>query len=396
MPSNANSIDRRRFVKLSAASTGLALGGVSMAEETSKTGADGGMKYRPLGKTGLKVSEIGFGSYGFNNPALLSAALDAGMNFICTSADYQDGAAEEAIGKAIGKVGNRRDEIVIFTGTEVRRGNKTKKEILETLDGSLKRLGTDHIDVMRSHNIMEPGHLKNEAFFEAFEEAKKAGKALHAGMSCHTRMQECISTAIDDGRIEVILCRYNFMPYQDQPPLEDALFERAKEKGIGVAVFKIDAGKRQNEIKDLESGGLTLTQAAAKWALSNPNVASICAGITNFNQIKEYSGAVGKKLGQAEIDMLQRYADEMYDKYCRHCGTCESSCPYGVAVADVMRYAMYFRYYGREKDSMNLYASLPKECTAAGCSSCDAPCQGACPFGRRIREGLVEAHGMLI
>jgi len=56
--------------------------------------------------------------------------------------------------------------------------------------------------------------------------------------------------------------------------------------------------------------------------------------------------------------MLRRYAVEMYDKYCRFCGTCEASCPHEVAVADVMRYAMYFRYYGREKAAMRHYRSL--------------------------------------
>ena len=57
--------------------------------------------------------------------------------------------------------------------------------------------------------------------------------------------------------------------------------------------------------------------------------------------------------------MLRTYAGQMYDKYCRFCATCEASCPHEVAVADVMRYAMYFKYYGREKDSMKLYGELP-------------------------------------
>lgn len=388
MSSKPDFMDRRSFVRLGAVSTGMAIGGVSLAEGSEEKETSGGMKYRPLGKTGLKVSEIAFGTYGFNNPELLSAALDAGINLICTCADYQDGRAEEAVGKAIGK---RRDDLIIFTGTGIRRGT-TKEKILATLDTSLKRLGTDRVEIFRTHSIDDPDRVRIDELFEAFEEAKKAGKALHLGLSGHGRnLQSCLNAAVDDGRFEAILCRYDFSSYSDQ----QKIFNRAAKKGIGTVVFKISAGERQKEIKDLETGGLSFRQATVKWALSNPDVSSVCAAITNFDQIKEYCGAVGKKLGRAEIEMLQRYAGWVYDKYCRNCGTCEASCPHGVAVADVMRYAMYFKYYGREKDSMKLYASLPRERIAAACLSCDGPCQGACPYGRKVRDGLVEAHEML-
>jgi predicted aldo/keto reductase-like oxidoreductase len=85
----------------------------------------------------------------------------------------------------------------------------------------------------------------------------------------------------------------------------------------------------------------------------------------------------------------------MYDRYCRFCATCESSCPRGVAVADVMRYAMYFSYYGREKEATRLYGELPETATARACAGCRGPCDAACPFGRRVREGLIEAHARL-
>jgi predicted aldo/keto reductase-like oxidoreductase len=90
--------------------------------------------------------------------------------------------------------------------------------------------------------------------------------------------------------------------------------------------------------------------------------------------------------------MLDRYAREMRDKYCRFCRTCEGRCPHGAAVADVMRYAMYFSGYGREKEAMRLYAALPRERSAGACATCPGPCEGACPFGRAIRAGMVAAH----
>jgi aryl-alcohol dehydrogenase-like predicted oxidoreductase len=349
------------------------------------------MRYRPLGKTGLKVSEISFGTYGFNNPALLSAALDAGINLVCTCADYQDGQAERSVGEAIAKIGNRRDELIIMTGTRI-TAEATKEGILATLDASLGRLQTDHVEIFRTHNVGEPADLRVAALFEAFEAAKKAGKTSHLALSGHRGgLQDCLNAAIDDGRFEAFLCKYDFASYEDQ----EAIVHRASEAGIGTIAFKTNAGARQKEIKDLEAGGLSLDQASAKWALSNPDITSVCAGITNFDHIEEFCGAVGKPPSAAESAMLGRYADLMHDQYCRFCAACEPACPHHVAVADINRYAMYFKYYGREKDSMRLYSGLDRERSAAHCLDCEGHCQGNCPFGRQIRSGLVEAHDML-
>ena len=93
--------------------------------------------------------------------------------------------------------------------------------------------------------------------------------------------------------------------------------------------------------------------------------------------------------------MLERYAKAVDREYCRFCGSCEGSCPHGVAVADVMRYSMYFRSYKREKDSMELYGALPASTRASACQSCDGACRRACPFGREVRGGLLQAHADL-
>jgi predicted aldo/keto reductase-like oxidoreductase len=349
------------------------------------------MRFRTLGKSGLKVSEIAFGSYGFNNPELLSAALERGVNFICTCADYQNGRAEEAIGEAISKVPGSRNKLVIMTGTAVGSG-KTKQAILATLNSSLRRLRTDRVDIFKVHDVDDPAQLKVESFFEAFAEAKKAGKVGHLGMSGHGRnLRQCLNTAIDDGRYELIQCRYDFSSYADI----GEIFDRAAKKGIGAVVFKVSAGERQKEIKDLEGKGRSFRQATVKWALSRPSVSSFCAGITSFDDVKELCGAVGQQMTSADWEMLDRYAHAVEHKYCRNCGRCEPACPHGVAVADVMRFAMYFRYYHREKDSMLRYSALPAERRALPCGDCPGYCEAACPHQRRVRAGLVEAHSML-
>jgi len=387
----SRNIDRRRFLKLGAAASGFAISSCGASGEESFRAADYEMRYRPLGDTGLEVSEISFGSYGFDNPSLLLAALDAGINTICTSGNYQNGRAEESIGEALATIGNRRDDLVLFTGDVVRDG-VTKRNILDSIDASLRRLQTEHLDIYRVTGVSSPDDLRVDAFHEAFDEARRAGKVGHLGMSGHHGgMQECLEAATADGRYKVLFTKYDFASYPDQ----DRILSQAAKSGLGTLVFKTNAGNRKSEIKDLEAGGLSFEQATVKWALGNPDVASVCVGITNFDQIGEYAAAVGSRLERSEVAMLRRYSDEMYDKYCRFCAACEAGCPHGVAIAEVNRYAMYFKYYGREKDSMRLYETLSAGRAADPCESCGGACDAGCPFGRGVRAELVEAHRLL-
>jgi predicted aldo/keto reductase-like oxidoreductase len=204
-------------------------------------------------------------------------------------------------------------------------------------------------------------------------------------------MQAVLNAAIDDGRFEVFFIKYDFVSYPDQA----GILRRAAERGIGTMVFKTNAGNRKNEIKDLEAGGLSFPQATVKWALTNPDVSSVAVSMTNFNTIRQFTSEMKTGVSAAEVAMLRRYADEMYNRYCRFCGDCETSCPHGVAVADVNRYAMYFSGYGREKEAMRRYQDLERSCSAEACSDCEGPCDAACPFGRPVRAELLEAHRRL-
>lgn len=390
MPTDTDETDRRTFLQIAAAASGLALVGCRPGPERTDA-APREMRYRPLGRTGLRVSEIAFGAHGVDNPPLARAALDAGINTFCTSGQYLDGREEEALGRAIRESGRPREGLVLFTGNLVRPGD-TVRGVLDDIDASLRRLGTDYVDVYYAGAVRFPSELGVAAFHEAIEEAKRTGKVKHLGMSGHNGgMQECMNSAIEDGRFDVFFVKYDFVSYPDQA----AILRRAAERGMGTVVFKTNAGNRQNEIKDLEAGGLSFRQATVKWALTNPDVAGVAVTLTNYRMLRELSAAVGSLPTAAELGMLHRYREEMVDKVCRFCGTCEAGCPRGVAVADVMRYAMYFKYYGREKEAMTLYASLPRRNAADGCAACEGACDRACPFGRGVQAELVEAHRMM-
>jgi aryl-alcohol dehydrogenase-like predicted oxidoreductase len=392
MVSRRAPIDRRRFFTLGAAASGLAVGASPSDEPRAEARTSSGMRYRPLGRTGLRVSEIAFGAHQVHNPPLMQAALDAGINTFCTSDSYLDGREEESIGQVIRAIGpGRRDDLVLVTGDQIRPGT-TRQRVQSLIETSLRRLGTDHIDVYCASEACSPGDLRLDGLFEAFEEARRAGKVSHLAVSGHCGgMQEVLNAAIDDGRFRMLFTKYDFVSY----PEVGQILHRAAERGIGTMVFKVDAGGRQKEIRDLERGGMSFRQATLKWALSNPDVASVAVTITSFEQIREATGAVGSSLTEAESEMLRRYAREMHDRYCRFCRTCERRCPRGAAVAEVMRYAMYFSSYGREKEAMRLYAALSAGRSAAGCNGCAGPCEGACPFGRAIRSEMVSAHRRL-
>lgn len=392
MVSLRKTVDRRSFLKLGAAASGVVVGGCGGHEgSTTSSPTTFELGYRPLGGTGLRVSEVAFGAHGLDRPDLMQAALDAGINTVCVSGHYLDGREEEALGEAMSALGRRREEVVIISGTMVPQGTSTQR-VLDDIDASLLRLRTDHIHVFLTFQLTSPSDLRVDALYEAFERARDAGKVGHLGLSSHAGgMQAILNAAIDDGRFEVFFIKYDFVSYPDQAEI----LRRAAERGIGTMVFKTNAGNRKNEIKDLEAGGLSFQQATVKWALTSPEVASVAISMTNFDTIRQYTAAMGRGLSAAEVAMLRRYADEMYDQYCRFCGECEASCPHGVAVADVNRFAMYFGGYGREKEAMHLYRTLPPSRSADSCDECMGPCDAACPFGRQVRAELLQAHRRL-
>jgi aryl-alcohol dehydrogenase-like predicted oxidoreductase len=391
MASHRRTIDRRNFLKLGAVASGVAVGGCGTPEEATTATSTFEFDYRPLGDTGLEVSEVSFGAHGLDRPDLMRAALDAGINTFCVSGNYLDGMEEKALGEAMSALGSRRDHIVIVTGNDIRPGMSLQR-VLDDIDASLRRLRTDHLHVYLTSDVRTPEDLQVDALYEGFERARDAGKVGHLGLSSHAGgMQRLLNAAIDNGHIEVFFIKYDFVSYPDQ----DAILRRAAELGIGTMVFKTNAGNRQREIEDLEAGGLSFPQATVKWALTNQYVSSVSVSMTNFDTIRQYSAAAATPLSSAEIAMLRRYADEMYDRYCRFCGECEASCPRGVAVADINRFAMYFSYYGREKEAMRRYHALPDRCSAKACNDCTGPCDAACPFGRLVRAELLEAHRLL-
>ena len=384
-------LDRRSFLGLGVAGAGLAMGCGRAGDDTLATMVLPDMRFRTLGNTGLEVSEIAFGAHGVDNPPLMAAALDAGINTFCTSGRYLDGMEEAALGDAMADLASDRDRLVVMTGNAPRRAD-TVASILADIEASLRRLRTDVIDIYYNASLETAAQVRSEPLHEAIERACQAGKVRHLGLSAHGGdLQTVLRVALQDPLYDVFFIKYDFMSY----PQLDALLDRAADQGVGTLVFKTTAGNRQHEIRDLEKGGLSFRQATLKWALMNPAVASVAVTLTSFADIEECLGAVGTAVDRAEVAMLQRYADVMRHRVCRFCRSCEAHCPHDVAIADVNRHAMYLACYGRVDEATRWYRELPASRSAAACADCDGVCDAGCPFGRRVRDELVAAHRQL-
>ena len=365
-------------------------------------------RYVTLGRTGLEVADIGFGSSRLRDgqERLVEHAMARGINYFDTAEGYTDGAAERVIGKAIR---GKRDQVILatkmFAGTDTSR-----QTMMATLDDSLRRLGSDHVDIFFNHAVNDVDRLRNDEWFEFVAQASKQGKFRFAGLSGHAgRLVECIDHGLDEDMLDVILVGYNFGQdpafYEaftrsfdlvaNQPDLPRVL-ARAHRQGVGTIAMKVLRGARLNDMRPYETGGHTYAQAAFRWALSNPDIDATIVSMTSVELIDEYLGASGSVVASAEDRrLLEHYAQLNGDTFCRHaCNQCEGACPYGVPISDVLRTRMYAVDYRDVQFARDEYAMLAVNASAcAGCSG--APCQGACPHGLSIHALCRPVHGML-
>ncbi len=269
------------------------------------------MKYRNLGKTGIPISEIGFGcmSLGKNSDTqsirLVHQAIDAGINYFDTADIYDAGDNEKLIGKAIKE---HRNKIVLATkvGNKIKPGGGTgfdwdpsKKHILKAIDESLKRLQTDYINLYQLHGgtIDDP----IDETIEAFEILKQQGKILHYGIS--SIRPNVIREYVKRSNIESVMMQYSLL---DRRP-EEAMLSLLEEHKISMMargalaqgllidkppkeyVQQSTAGvKNMKELLILLSGTKEKSaDAAIYFVLQNTAVTSAIIGFRAGEQLKE-------------------------------------------------------------------------------------------------------------
>ncbi|NUP62768.1 MAG: aldo/keto reductase family protein [Nonomuraea sp.] len=314
------------------------------------------MEFRHLGRSGLKVSEISYGNWLTHGSQVeedaaklcVQAALDEGITTFDTADVYAGTKAEEVLGRAL--KGVRRESLEIFTkvywptGPGQNDRGLSRKHITESINGSLRRLQTDYVDLYQAHRFDNETPL--EETLKTFDDLVRQGKVLYVGVSEWTADQIARALKIADemgfDRIVSNQPQYSML----WRVIESEIVPLSEREGVGQIVWSpiaqgVLTGKylpgqqppegsratdssgsamiarfmnddvltRVQELKPIAADlGLTMAQLAVAWVLQNPNVSSAIVGATRPEQVRDNVKAAGVKL---EDEVLKRIDDAL-------------------------------------------------------------------------------------
>jgi aryl-alcohol dehydrogenase-like predicted oxidoreductase len=323
----------------------------------------GGMEIRNLGSSGLKISEIAYGNWLTHGSqveedaalACVRQALEEGITTFDTADVYANTAAETVLGKAL--KGERREGLEIFTKvywpTGPRKHNDhglSRKHIMESINGSLKRLGTDYVDLYQAHRFDYETPL--EETMEAFADVVHSGKAHYIGVSEWTA---------DEIRRGHALARELRIPFVSNQPqynmiwrvIEPEVVPASEELGIGQIVWspiaqgvltgkykpgephpegsratdesgganmisrwmRDDVLERVQQLRPIaDEAGLSLAQLSVAWVLQNPNVSAAIIGASRPEQVTENVKASGVKLEDEAMKRIDDILDGVIER----------------------------------------------------------------------------------
>lgn len=317
------------------------------------------MDFRHLGRSGLKISEIIYGNWlthasqieDERATACVRAALEEGVTTFDTADVYANTAAEEVLGKAL--AGERREGLEIFTKVYFPTGPKghndtglSRKHIMESIDGSLRRLGTDYVDLYQAHRYDVATPL--EETMQAFADVVRSGKALYIGVSewnadqlraghqlarelgiqlisnqpQYSMLWRVIEERVVPTSRELGISQIVWSPVAQgilsgkyAPGAEPPEGSRARDEKGGADMIKRFLEDRTLEaVQGLrpiaEESGLTMAQLAVAWVLANDNVAGAIIGASRPEQVRENVRAAGVRL---EPEVLARVDEVLGD-----------------------------------------------------------------------------------
>lgn len=403
--SAARKTSRRHFMKnILAGALAVPAAAKLIPQETTDRIRKGSMFYRRLGRTDLFISELSLGGSPLPDEALLREGIERGINYIDLSHSYMNGNAERMVAQLFRQVG--RDRIHVHTRFHL-EGDWSEQSIIQIVDGSLKRLQTDCVDILGIHGASNEDELTDERVLNAFEKLKKEGKYRFRGLTCHINHQKIVQKAIDSGLYDMISMAYNVFdivdPKQEVEVYDDylqvsgtgELIRLAKANDLGVVAMKtLKIGGRRQNLERYRTDQASLQQAMLKWVLENKNLSAVITEILNYQQMEENLAVVGKPLSWEERRNLYRLVADRSGDYCHMCGNCQNACPSGIRTTTIQRYLAYYQSYGKEESAKRSYSILKPEQTVLSCLDC-ANCEKVCPYDIPIRRRLREAHRIL-
>jgi predicted aldo/keto reductase-like oxidoreductase len=375
---------RRRFLAAGLALPAAASATRSEEQAQSQTPPRGldtpAFRYKTLGKTGLKVTTLGFGCMITSDGSVVERAADLGITYFDTARGYQNGNNERMVGAALKR---KRADITLSTKTHA----GTRNDALRDLDTSLKELGTDHVDIWYLHAKSRPDEVTDD-LIEAQQIAKKAGKIRFAGVSSHSGQKELLPWLAKNPNIDVVLTAYNFT----QESFMNDVIAEVEKAGKGVVAMKVMAGGlrtvRPNNPAYPRLSREGALPAALQWVLQNPNVHTTVPSMTDNDQLDENLKAMARPFGEPQKKLLAAHLRDIAPLYCRMCGECDGQCRQGLPVADVLRTLTYAEGYGQFALGRERYQELHAAAQCADCSGCTVQC----PHGVHVASRLVRAQ----
>lgn len=330
------------------------------------------MEYITLGNTGLRASVVSFGgipiqrSDADNTRAVVDKLVEHGINYIDTARGYT--VSEDYLGRALE---GRRDQFILATKSMARDYAGMARDV----ETSLSNLRTGYIDLYQLHNLGEKDFdqaFGPEGAWRALDEARRAGKIGHIGVTAHSA--DALRRLVEEygGQIETVMFPYNIVELQGQQVL--AL---AREKGIGTIAMKPLAGG------NLEDWRLALRFVAASGVcdISIPGMGSPEEVDRNAAAAAELS-----PLTQEELERCEAIRRELGEHFCRRCGYC-APCSTGIDIPTCFLMLNYLRRYDLSDWARQRYDALRFH--AGSCVQCGA-CERRCPYHLPIRDMLEE------
>ncbi len=336
--------------------------------------------YRTLGKTGIKLPIVSMGTGNTNNPNLVRAALDRGVQLLGTSEGYQEGNNETMVGSVLKE--RPRNSFMIMTSSgdinwlDTQTGmfseSWTHDAYMQALDGSLKRLEVDYLDIFILPFAATRESLFQKSAIKVMETVKKNGKAKYIGIATHRLEHEAVRAAADVGIYDIIMTAYNFRR-QNREELEDAI-QYAAEAGIGIIAMKTMAGAYWDREKTKPINGV----AALKWVLQNENIHTTVPDCANYDQLDiDLAIMANPELTEKEKQDLEPPSEELSSGlYCQQCSKCIPQCPENIDIPTIMRSYMYaYGYRNLEHARKTLCSTGIQSFPCTDCSSCTVRCQ---------------------
>ena len=367
------------------------------------------MQYRDFGKTGLKISALGFGSMRLPEKdghvevdkavEMIHRAFELGVNYIDSAYFYNHHESEVVVGKALK---GWRDKVTVSTKNPDSSAPADKWRGI--LDEQMKKLDVDRIDVYHFHGInwssFENEITRPGGALEAARKAQDEGLFTHLSFSFHDTPENLVKL-VDTGEFTSVTCQYNLLDRANEPGIA-----HAHEQGMGVVIMGPVGGGRLGAptpgIRDLlPAGSVSSAEIALRFVLSNPHVSCAISGMENIQMVEENCATAGRAEPLSEEERAQILAaleekKKLADLYCTGCGYC-MPCPHGVDIPGNFQLMNTYRLYGLLEHARQEYREedlARNKAQAAYCQEC-GECEPKCPQKISIMAQLKETDAAL-